>query len=167
MSRARALWSSALFLCLAPGIVAGVIPWWISGWEMRPSLFGLEPVRWVGVLLIGLGLPVLLESFGRFAVEGLGTPAPVLPTEHLIVKGFYRYVRNPMYISVVSIVIGQGLLLGNGYLLLYAALVWIGFFGFVLLYEEPKLRRTYGAEFEAYCARVARWVPRVTIKFSQ
>jgi protein-S-isoprenylcysteine O-methyltransferase Ste14 len=159
MSRTRALLASAVFLCLAPGTVAGLIPWWISRWVLLPPFFGLEQVRWLGVLLIALSLPVLLDSFGRFAVEGLGTPAPVLPTRHLVLKGFYRYVRNPMYVAVASIIIGQGLLLGNAYVLLYAAVVWTAFHGFVLLYEEPKLRRTYGAEYEAYCARVRRWIP--------
>jgi len=159
MSRARALLASAVFLCLAPGTVAGLIPWWISRWELQPPFFGLEQVRWLGVLLIALSLPVLLESFGRFAVEGLGTPAPVLPTRHLVVRGFYRYVRNPMYVAVASIIIGQGLLLGNAYVLLYAGVVWTAFHGFVLLYEEPKLRRTYGAEYDAYCAKVRRWIP--------
>jgi protein-S-isoprenylcysteine O-methyltransferase Ste14 len=159
MSRARALLASAVFLCLAPGTVAGLIPWWISRWVLLPPFFGLEQVRWLGVLLIALSLPVLLDSFGRFAVEGLGTPAPVLPTRHLVLKGFYRYVRNPMYVAVASIIIGQGLLLGNAYVLLYAAVVWTAFHGFVLLYEEPKLRSTYGAEYEAYCARVRRWIP--------
>jgi protein-S-isoprenylcysteine O-methyltransferase Ste14 len=159
MSRTRALLASAVFLCLAPGTVAGLIPWWISRWVLLPPFFGLEQVRWLGVLLIALSLPVLLDSFGRFAVEGLGTPAPVLPTRHLVLKGFYRYVRNPMYVAVASIIIGQGLLLGNAYVLLYAAVVWTAFHGFVLLYEEPKLRSTYGAEYEAYCARVRRWIP--------
>jgi protein-S-isoprenylcysteine O-methyltransferase Ste14 len=159
MSRPRALLASAVFLCLAPGTVAGLIPWWISRWELQPPFFGLEPLRWLGVLLIALSLPVLLESFGRFAVEGLGTPAPVLPTRHLVVRGFYRYLRNPMYVAVASIIIGQGLLLGNAYVLLYGGVVWTVFHGFVLLYEEPKLRSTYGAEYEAYCARVRRWIP--------
>jgi len=113
------------------------------------------------VLLIVLAAPVLFESFARFAFEGLGTPAPILPTQHLVIRGFYRYVRNPMYIAVVSIVIGQGLLLGNSSLLLYAAVVWAAFLGFVLLYEEPKLRKTYGTEYEAYCDRVPRWIPRI------
>jgi len=167
MKRSGALLATTGFLCLAPGTVAGLIPWWISRWEVQPSFFGLEPLRWIGVLLIVLSLPVLFESFGRFAVEGLGTPAPVLPTQHLVVKGFYRYVRNPMYVAVVSIVLGQALLLGNSYLLFYAAVVWSAFHAFVLSYEEPKLRTTYGAEYQAYCARVRRWVPRVTIRVSQ
>jgi protein-S-isoprenylcysteine O-methyltransferase Ste14 len=162
MKRRRALLATALFLCLGPGTVAGLIPWWISRWQFEPPFFGFEPVRWFGVLLIALAAPVLLESFARFALEGLGTPAPVLPTRHLVVKGFYRYVRNPMYVAVLSIIIGQGVLLGNSWLLAYAAAVWVAFFGFVLLYEEPKLRKTYGAEYEAYCVRVPRWIPRVT-----
>ena len=140
---------------------ASLIPWWISRWKFEPPFLGDEPVRWFGVLLIALAAPVLLESFARFALEGLGTPAPILPTQHLVVKGFYRYVRNPMYVAVVSIIIGQALLLGSGSLLTYAAIVFAGFLGFVLSYEEPKLRKTYGAEYEAYCARVPRWIPRI------
>ena len=146
---------------LSPGTFAGLIPFWISRWQFEPPFFGLEPVRWFGVLLIALAAPVLLESFARFALEGLGTPAPVLPTRHLVVKGFYRYVRNPMYLAVVSIIVGQALLLGNAHLLVYAAVVSAGFLGFVLSYEEPKMRKTYGAEYEAYCARVPRWIPRI------
>lgn len=161
MSKGRSIFATAVFLFLAPGTVAGLIPWWISGWRLQPPFLGFEPVRWLGVLLILLSLPVLLESFGRFALEGLGTPAPVLPTQHLVVKGFYRYVRNPMYVAVTSIVLGQALLLGNGFLLFYAVLVWAAFHGFVLLYEEPKLHTTYGAEYDNYCTRVRRWIPRV------
>jgi len=162
MKRRRALLATAVFFCLAPGTVAGLIPFWISRWQFEPSFFGFEPVRWFGVLLILFAVPVLLESCARFAVEGLGTPAPILPTQHLVVKGLYRYVRNPMYVAVVSIIIGQGLLLGNASVLVYAAVVWAPFFGFVLLYEEPKLRKTYGAEYDAYSARVPRWIPRIT-----
>ena len=161
MQRMRAILATAVFLFLAPGTVAGLIPFWISRWQFNPPFFGLEPLRWFGVFLIVLAAPVLLESFARFALEGLGTPAPVLPTQHLVVKGFYRYVRNPMYVAVVSIILGQGLLFGNAYLLLYAALVWSAFFGFVLSYEEPKLRRTYAAEYQDYCERVPRWIPRI------
>ena len=162
MSQGRSLLATAVFLCLAPGTVAGVIPFWISRWQFERPFFGLEPVRWFGVLLIALAAPVLLESFARFVLQGLGTPAPILPTQHLVVKGFYRYVRNPMYVAVISIIVGQCLLLGNVSLLLYAIVVWAGFLGFVLSYEEPKLRRTYGADYEAYCARVPRWIPRMT-----
>jgi protein-S-isoprenylcysteine O-methyltransferase Ste14 len=160
MKRGRALLASAVFLCLAPGTVAGLIPFWISRWRFQAPFFGLEPLRWVGLFVIVLAAPVLLESFVRFALEGLGTPSPALPTQRLVVRGFYRYVRNPMYLAVVSIITGQSVFLGNGYLLLYAAVVWAAFVGFVLLYEEPKLRRTYGAAYDGYCRRVGRWMPR-------
>jgi len=126
---------------------------------MQPALLDFPPLRWLGALFIAAGLFVLLESFARFALEGRGTPAPVLPTSRLVVHGFYRYVRNPMYAAVVSVILGQALLLGNVWLLGYAALVWTAFHLFVLLYEEPKLRRSYGGEYEAYCARVRRWWP--------
>jgi protein-S-isoprenylcysteine O-methyltransferase Ste14 len=161
MKQGRALLATVVFLCLAPGTVAGLIPWWISGWDFETPFFGFAPVRWFGVLLIALAIPVLLESFARFALDGLGTPAPVLPTKHLVIRGFYRYMRNPMYVAVVSTIIGQALLFGNPYLLLYATVVYAAFLGFVLSYEEPKLRKTYGSEYEAYCARVPRWIPRV------
>jgi protein-S-isoprenylcysteine O-methyltransferase Ste14 len=124
-------------------------------------LLGLFPLRFVGCLLIGAGLPVLIDSFARFAFQGLGTPAPVFPTRHLVVSGLYRHVRNPMYVAVVAVILGQGLLLGNLSVLRYGALVWLAFHLFVLAYEEPTLRATFGTEYEAFCANVPRWIPRL------
>ena len=103
---------SVFFLLIAPGTVAGLVPWWISGWRMRAALLHFSPFRWLGVLLIVAGLPLLLDSFARFALKGLGTPAPVFPTRHLVVSGLYRYVRNPMYLAVAAVIVGQGLMLG-------------------------------------------------------
>jgi protein-S-isoprenylcysteine O-methyltransferase Ste14 len=108
------------------------------------------------------GLAVLLESFTRFALQGVGTPAPVFPTRHLVVQGAYRYVRNPMYVAVTSLVLGQALLLGDTHLLVYAVFPWLAAHVFVLTYEEPTLRRTFGAEYETYCAHVPRWIPRLS-----
>src|SRR5207249_6303445 len=104
----------------------------------------------MGGLLIAAGIPVLVDSFARFALQGLGTPAPVFPTRHLVVTGLYRHVRNPIYVAVVTAVIGQGLLFGNLRLLEYGALVWLAFHLFVLAYEEPRLRATFGAEYEDF-----------------
>ena len=160
MRRFFALLGTAIFLVLAPGCVAGLVPWWISRWRLAPPFAGFPPIRYFGILLISLGVPVLLDSFARFALQGLGTPAPVFPTRHLVVKGLYRYVRNPMYLGVVSVILGQALLFGNVRLLEYAALVWLAFYVFVLAYEEPTLRRSFGAEYEAFCANVPRWLPR-------
>ncbi len=162
MRRASAALGSAIFLVIAPGIVAGYIPWLISRWHWSPPFFGLSEVRLVGILAIAMGLPVLLDSFARFALQGLGTPAPVLPTQHLVVTGFFRYVRNPMYVAVDSLIIGQAFLLGNRGVLEYGAFVAVGFFFFVLLYEEPTLRRTFGSEYDEYRANVPRWLPRLT-----
>ena len=105
------------------------------------------------------GVPLLLDSFARFALKGLGTPAPVFPTRHLVVSGLYRYVRNPMYLAVVAVIVGQGLLFGDVRVLEYALIPWLAAHLFVLFYEEPTLRRSFGAEYEIYRANVPRWIP--------
>ena len=147
---------------LAPGTIAGLVPWLISHWRMQPPFLGFTPFRAIGIVLIVAGLLVLLESFARFALRGLGTPAPVFPTRQLVVSGLYRYVRNPMYVGVLCINLGQGLLLGSLDVLIYAAIVWLAMHLFVVGYEEPTLRRRYGAEFDIFCRNVPRWIPRVT-----
>jgi protein-S-isoprenylcysteine O-methyltransferase Ste14 len=161
MRRQFAILGSGLFLVIAPGSVAVLVPWWISRWRLQTPLWGLRPIRVVGVLLIAAGLPVLLDSFARFALQGLGTPAPLFPTRHLVVTGLYRYVRNPMYVAVVSLIVGQGLLLGNLRVLGYGLVVWLACHVFVLLYEEPMLRSTFGVEYDAFRANVPRWIPRL------
>jgi protein-S-isoprenylcysteine O-methyltransferase Ste14 len=161
MRRLFSILGSLFFLVIAPGTVAGYVPWRISRWHFNDPLFGIPAIRFSGVLLILAGLPVLLDSFARFALQGLGTPAPVFPTQHLVVTGLFRYVRNPMYIAVISLILGQGLLFANAPLLEYAVAVAIGFHLFVLLYEEPTLRRTYGPEYDEFCANVRRWLPRL------
>jgi protein-S-isoprenylcysteine O-methyltransferase Ste14 len=157
-----AILGSAIFLVIAPGFVAGCVPWWISQWRLEAPFFAIPLFRIAGGILILLGIVGLLDSFLRFAVQGLGTPAPVFPTRHLVVTGLYRFVRNPMYVAVVSAILGQGLLLGNSRVLEYGALVWLLFHLFVLLYEEPTLRSSFGPEYRAFCAEVPRWIPRFT-----
>ena len=161
MRRLSAVLGSVFFLLLAPGTVAGLVPWWISHWRMQAPLLGFAAFRMLGGLLVALGLPVLLDSFARFALQGLGTPAPVYPTRHLVVTGLYRYVRNPMYVAVVWIILGQGLVLGDVRVLGYGGLVWLVFHLFVLAYEEPVLRRSFGPEYDAFCSHVPRWIPRL------
>jgi protein-S-isoprenylcysteine O-methyltransferase Ste14 len=152
---------SAVFLFIAPGTLAGLIPWWISHWRMQEALVRLQALRWVGAGLILAGVVAIIECFARFAWQGLGTPAPVFPTKRLIVMGLYRHVRNPMYCAVTGIILGQGLLLGDAWLIGYGAAVWMAVHLFVLTYEEPTLRRTYGADYEAFRAGVPRWMPRL------
>jgi len=161
VKRPAAIVGSVFFLLLAPGTVAGLVPWWISRWRMQPPFLGFGGFRVAGIVLIVAGIPILLDSFARFALEGLGTPAPVAPTQHLVVSGLYRYVRNPMYVGVLAVILGQGLLLADTRVLGYGALVWLAFTLFVMGYEEPALRRQFGSEYENFCARVPRWIPRI------
>jgi protein-S-isoprenylcysteine O-methyltransferase Ste14 len=159
MRRFSAVLGSAFFLVIAPGTVAGYAPWRISGWRIRAPLLHFPAFQWLGVLLIAAGVPVLLDSFARFALKGLGTPAPVFPTRHLVVSGLYRYVRNPMYLALAAVILGQGLLFGDVGVLEYGILACLSFHLFVVFYEEPALRRSFGAEYEEFCAQVGCWVP--------
>ncbi len=161
MRQAQAALGSLAFLILAPGTVAGLVPWWLTGWRLGPALFGFEPLRWLGGVLVGLSLALLLECFGRFAWLGRGTPAPVAPTERLVVSGPYRRVRNPMYVAVTGLILGQVLMFQSAALLVYAAAIVAAFHAFVLAYEEPTLKRQFPADYPAYFANVPRWVPRL------
>lgn len=158
----RATAGSLIFLALAPGVVAGLVPWWLTGWRVAEPLPYWEAARAVGVALVAGGGVVLLWSFRRFVVEGLGTPAPVAPTASLVVGGLYRYVRNPMYLAVAAIILGQALILGQLVLLPYGAAFVLAVTAFVHRYEEPTLRRRFGEEYERYSRAVPRWLPRRT-----
>lgn len=162
MRQSKAALGTTVFFFVAPGLVAGIGPWLINHWIFSARAWDPRPIRWLGSALIVIGFAAVLECFVRFAVKGRGTPAPIMPTETLVVSGLYRYVRNPMYVAVFAIVVGQGLLFGDVFTLLYAACVWIAFTLFVMLYEEPTLRRTFTTQYTAYCANVHRWVPRLT-----
>ena len=162
MKRLSAVVGTGLFLLLAPGTVAGLVPWWITRWRMQSPLLGFSGFRVIGALMIAAGIAVVLDSFARFALQGLGTPAPILPTRHLVVSGLYRYVRNPMYVGVLGVILGQGLLFGDGRLFAYGVLLWLGVHVFVVGYEEPTLRRSFGTEYEAFRRNVPRWIPRLS-----
>jgi len=161
MNRLTAAVGSALFFAAAPGVVAGLVPWWLTRWQVRGSLAHWAPVRMAGLILLIAGAIVLVQAFARFVAEGRGTPAPVAPTERLVVGGLYRYVRNPMYLAVVAVIIGQGLALGQPVLLGYAAAVWLTVASFVRGYEEPTLVRKFGGQYQAYRRAVPAWRPRV------
>ena len=161
MRRTAAAAGSALFFAVAPGVVAGLVPWWLTHWHVRGPLAHWAALRVGGVILLVLGAFVLVQAFARFVIEGLGTPSPVAPTEHLVIGGLYRYVRNPMYLAVVAAITGQALALGQPVLLAYAAAVWLVVATFVRLYEEPTLARQFGARYEAYQRSVPAWWPRL------
>jgi protein-S-isoprenylcysteine O-methyltransferase Ste14 len=154
----KAAAGSLLFLFVAPGVVAGLIPWLLTSWDAADDVPVLLIVA--GVALTAAGAAVLLHAFARFVVEGLGTPAPVAPTQHLVVGGLYRYVRNPMYLAVAATIVGQAMILGRPALLLYALLFGAVVWTFVHFYEEPTLARQYGAEYDAYRRAVPGWWPK-------
>jgi protein-S-isoprenylcysteine O-methyltransferase Ste14 len=151
-----------VFLVVVPGVIAGLVPWLLTGWQVAEPLPHWLPLRVAGVLLVLAGLVVLLDAFARFVREGLGTPAPVAPTERLVVGGPYRYVRNPMYVAVSALIVGQALLLGQLVLLPYAALFGLVVWAFVHWYEEPTLLAQFGVDYEAYRRAVPGWWPRRT-----
>jgi len=161
MGRLTAAIGSAFFFLVAPGIVGGLIPWLLTGWQVRDPAPYWAPMRVLGVILILAGLIVLIQAFLSFVVEVLGTPAPIAPPERLVVGGVYRHVRNPMYVAVLATLVGQGLLLGQLGLLLYAAALWLIAAAFVRWYEEPTLARRFGANYEAYQRAVPAWWPRL------
>ena len=160
MRRPAAAAGSALFFAAAPGVVAGLVPWWLTRWQVRGPLAYWAPVRTAGLITLILVAIVLVQAFVRFVAEGRGTPAPVAPTERLVIGGLYRYVRNPMYLAVVAVITGQGLALGQPILLGYAAAVWVTVASFVRCYEEPALARQFGEQYRAYRRAVPAWRPR-------
>jgi protein-S-isoprenylcysteine O-methyltransferase Ste14 len=150
---------SVAFFVMAPGVVAGLVPWLLTGWSTRPWWL---PAHVFGGLMIVAGLAVLLRAFIRFVLEGIGTPAPIAPTERLVIGGAYRYVRNPMYLAVAALIFGQALLFGQTELLLYATAFCFTVAAFVHGYEEPALSRRFGAQYDAYRRAVPAWRPRRT-----
>ncbi|WP_246510052.1 methyltransferase family protein [Bradyrhizobium glycinis] len=151
-----------LFFVIAPGTLAVYIPWSITGWHLKSAFLGLDALRVVGAALVFLGLIPLVESFARFVWKGFGTPAPVAPPTKLVVCGFYSRVRNPIYVALVAIIIGEALILGDERMFVYAAILWLFFHVWVVVIEEPTLDSSFGDEFAFFKANVPRWLPRLT-----
>ena len=145
---------SLLFLVVAPGMVAGYIP--LALLRRGPQIeTGI--VAWLAFPLWLIGAVILLWSFWNFLAQGRGTPAPIDPPKELVAVGFYRYTRNPMYVGVLLVIIGHVLWFGFWNLLIYVVVIFLAFNTFVAYYEEPTLRKKFGAAYEDYCRRVPRW----------
>jgi len=158
MSRAGV--HTVIFFFLAPGTNAFLVPWWIAGFERPEGELGWLDL--LGAALLAAGLVAVVACFRRFVREGRGTPAPVAPTEFLVLGGLYRYVRNPMYLAVASMIAGQALILHSA-----GVLVWLGVFMaavwiFTRAYEEPELTRQFGESYVEYRDAVPGWWPRLT-----
>jgi protein-S-isoprenylcysteine O-methyltransferase Ste14 len=155
----HAVAGSALFLLVAPGTVAGLVPWSITGWHVRSRDGWSGLVVGVGVVVVAAGVVVLLEQFLRFAVRGRGTPAPAAPPPRLVVTGLYRHVRNPMYVAVLVILIGENLLMPSAALAVYTCLAGAAMAAFARWYEEPALLARFGQDYRSYRASVPGWIP--------
>jgi protein-S-isoprenylcysteine O-methyltransferase Ste14 len=160
MKRSMAAITSAAFFVAAPGTVAGLLPWLITRWEITGSGPTWRTLQGIGVALIVVGLIPPVHAFSQFVKAG-GTPIPIAPTQRLVVTGFNRYVRNPMYLGLIVAMLGQALLFGSFPLLLWATAFWIITASFVRWYEEPTLVREYGDEYQTYRGNVHAWIPRL------
>lgn len=156
-SRARAALGSAVFFVVAPGGTACLVPWWITDWQGDAP--GIAQALGAGITLAGVLLVV--AAFVQFVVEGNGTPASPAPTQTLVVGGLYRWVRNPMYVGVAGAIAGQAVLFASVGVALWLAGFVLAVTMFVMAYEEPTLRRTYGPAYDDYARAVRRWVPRL------
>lgn len=161
MRRFSAIAGSAAFFVAAPCVVAGLVPWLLtSGWAEPASILpGIAPLCWLAI--VG-ALIVLLEAFARFALDGLGTPAPVAPTRKLVIRGTYRHVRNPMYLAVLALIFAQALLFSAWAVAIYGLVAGATMASFVRFHKEPTLSDRYGAEYETYRRAVPGWLPRLT-----
>src|SRR3954452_21330361 len=148
-----------VFFVAAPGTMAGLVPWLLTGWDGSPP--GWDAVDMLGLLLGLGGLAMVVACFARFVSEGRGTPAPTAPTEELVVGGLYRYVRNPMYVGVGLVIAGQCLAFRSLSLAVWLMLFAVAVTAFVIGYEQPTLRARYGTSYDAYCRSVPSVVPRL------
>jgi protein-S-isoprenylcysteine O-methyltransferase Ste14 len=142
-----------------PTIVAGLVPWLLTHWQADDQPLGLKIF---GGVVLAIGAFLVIETTTRFAFQGRGTPAPWAPPQRFVAKGSYRYVRSPMYLGVLAMIVGQALLLGREILFAWALAAWLIFHLFLVFHEEPGLRERFGAEYEDYSSTVSRWLPSPT-----
>jgi protein-S-isoprenylcysteine O-methyltransferase Ste14 len=149
---------TVLFTIVAPGTVLVLVPRWLIDGFARPERAALT---WVGGIVILVGAAIYFRCAWEFAVRGLGTPAPIAPTKFLVTTALHRYVRNPMYIGVFTVLLGEAVAFRSTVLLGYAAFFCVPVELFVVFYEEPTLRRQFGQSYEEYRRAVPRWIPKI------
>lgn len=148
-----------IFTLLQPGVVAGLVPWYLAKVNFREALnASFQLHHYGGAFLFFMGLAVLLHCIFRFIIEGRGTISPADPTTRLVVKGLYRFSRNPMYVGVMLILTGEAVFARSATLWMYSGIIFLAFHLFILFVEEPRLRKDFGEAYDAYCRQVRRWV---------
>jgi len=157
----RAVWpivNTAIFTVVVPGTVAVLIPRWILGGFRKP---GGGILTWIGIIGICCGAAIYFRCAWEFAVQGLGTPAPIAPTKYLVTTALHRKIRNPMYVGVALLIVGESALFRSAHLIEYAALMLFVAHIFVVIYEEPTLHRQFGESYDQYRRSVPRWIPHI------
>lgn len=148
-----------LFTILQPGLAVVLIPYWILGDKIkRVRTQPLQFYHYLGIIVFIIGFVIMLHCIINFAVKGRGTLSPVDPTKRLVTTGLYRFSRNPMYLGVIIIIIGEALFFQSTYLGLYLLFLFLVFNLFIMLHEEPRLRKDFGEEYNKYCQKVRRWI---------
>jgi len=155
------LFKTLVFTLIAPGTVTILVPYLLLSSESSERHSGNTLLQFLGGISIMAGGLLYLRCAWDFVVSGKGTPAPIDAPKELVVHAPYRYVRNPMYVGVLILLLGESLFFESWLLLAYSACVFLVFSGFVLLYEEPALKRKFGGSYERYCRQVPRWIPKV------
>ena len=161
--RTGAIAKTLLFTVLVPGTVTIYVPRRILLSRSGNDVLPIGPLRYLGAALLAAGAAVYLWCAWDFATAGRGTPAPIDSPRSLVVRGLYRHVRNPMYIGILLLLAGEAMLFQSRSLLGYTGIVFLFFFLFVVAYEEPALARKFGTDYELYCDRVPRWIPRLRL----
>jgi protein-S-isoprenylcysteine O-methyltransferase Ste14 len=149
--------NTILFTVFVPGTVAGYIPYRLAD---RFAHRASGPLEWLGLAVLALGAAIYFRCAWEFAVRGLGTPAPIAPTKFLVTTALHRYMRNPMYVGVALVIVGEAALFRSVHVLEYAVFMLTAAHTFVVLYEEPTLRRQFGESYEEYRRTVPRWIPK-------
>lgn len=148
-----------VFTILQPGVVAALIPYLIvkrSGGH--PGLKFETPVQYVGAFIFVIGATIMIACIARFAVDGRGTLSPADPTRHLVTSGLYRFSRNPMYVGVLLILIGEAIFFKSEWLTVYCCLIFLLFHTFIVFFEERRLKKDFGQDYDEYRQKVRRWI---------
>jgi protein-S-isoprenylcysteine O-methyltransferase Ste14 len=149
-----------IFTLVVPGTVTVLVPYWLLSSRAARGALPIGDAGYMGLLPMLIGALIYFRCAWDFTFTGKGTPAPMDPPKELVVRGLYQYVRNPMYVGVLSLLLGEALLFASRVLLQYAGVVFVMFYLFVVFYEEPVLKQKFGPSYMRYCQSVPRWVPR-------
>ena len=147
-----------IYTILQPGLVAGLIPFWLIGFNTEKIFMTWKAQQYVACVLFLLGFILMCWCIINFAVQGKGTLSPADRTQNLVISGPYKISRNPMYIGVMGMLIGEAVFFGATRLWLYSGAVFLAFNVFILMIEEPRLHRDFGATYLEYCQQVRRWL---------